>query len=525
MSGIIENETRSELNSPEAVIYHINLLRNLAAISSVYVFIYDAAAGRCWYAGTDADAAHTTDSDCLAELFFEDDLPAVRAYLESMGVDGHKTASPLYCLYRKPGTEFWIRGALKATVLSHSGHHAPLLLVAVEQESVEEDDTVVAALEQRELSLESEQMMHFGTYNWNLADQRIFWSDGLYSVFGQTKQTLLTLDIDTYMSFVAEEDRQQLQDAVAHVLADVTETEVEYRVHTGYGSIKTVCMMLRPVSNQQQVPVRIIGTIRDITSLKDAEEQLAKHVEELSRSNKELEEFAYVASHDLQEPLRKISTFTDRIVGKYNEHLDDEGRLYLKRILASTQNMRLLIDNLLEFSRITRQPYSYVSTNLGTLVSDVRKDLDLTIEETGGALQIGKLPVIEAIPGQMKQLFNNLLSNAFKFRKENQPPVIAIESAVATEEEKQKHGLPQDKTYHTISVTDNGIGFEEEYATRIFQIFQRLHGKSEYPGTGIGLAICKKIAEHHNGVIFAENIPGQGARFTAILPEHQNSRP
>lgn len=524
MSGFLENET-SEMNRPETGpdfnMAEMDLLRNLESVSSLVILVYDPAAGTCCYAGKDGPGHPEPEEACLRRIFHEEDLPAVRAYLDTFASGGNMTAGALYCLFHKPGATNWTQGALKTSVFKKRENKTPLLLLVVEQERFSTDDVAPADNEKQELGLVAERMMHFGTYNWNLEDDQLTWSAGLYQMFGCKPTDLPQLSYDAYIRYVLPEDREHLRAAVADALKNGNEPDVEYRIQTTSGEVKTVSTMLRVVRNTLDMPVRIIGTTKDITPIRSAEEQLARHVDELSRSNKELEEFAYVASHDLQEPLRKISTFTDRIVGKYSELLDDDGRLYLKRIIASTQNMRLLIDNLLEFSRITRQPNTYVSTNLGTVVSEVRRDLDLTIEETGAKLHIAKLPVIEAIPGQMKQLFNNLLSNAFKFRKENVAPDITIDTAVLADEEKVKYGLLPDIIYHRITITDNGIGFEEEYATRIFQIFQRLHGKSEYPGTGIGLAICKKITEHHKGIIFAENIPGQGARFTVILPEQQ----
>lgn len=241
----------------------------------------------------------------------------------------------------------------------------------------------------------------------------------------------------------------------------------------------------------------------------------------MQHSNKELEEFAYVASHDLQEPLRKISTFTGRLNEKYASEIGEEGKLYVDRIIASSGNMRILIDNLLEFSRISRIKQPFVELNLNFVLRQVRNDLELNVEETGTTIKSDDLPTIEASMSQMKQLFNNILNNAIKFRKEDVKPEIIISSKTLADADKKKFNLASQKNFFAITICDNGIGFENEYATKIFQIFQRLHGKSEYPGSGIGLAICKKIVDHHNGIIFAENVPDKGACFTIILPEKQ----
>ena len=248
---------------------------------------------------------------------------------------------------------------------------------------------------------------------------------------------------------------------------------------------------------------------------------LEEKIRELDRSNKELEEFAYVASHDMNEPLRKITTFIERLENKYKGELGPEGKLYLTRISASVENMRHLIDTLLEFSRTARSNQPFMQVDLNGIVKDVQTDLELKIEETTTTLHIAVLPVIEAIPSQMKQLFDNLLNNSIKFRKAGVHPVITIRCLQLTRRQKEQHHLDAGNTWFRIDFADNGIGFEPEYNERIFQIFQRLHGKSEFPGSGIGLAICKKIIDQHKGLIYATGKPDNGATFTIILPEHQ----
>ena len=273
--------------------------------------------------------------------------------------------------------------------------------------------------------------------------------------------------------------------------------------------------------DDQGKPVKFAGSIRDITSQRSIEDELRNKVEQLNHSNRELEEFAYVASHDMQEPLRKITTFSDRLSEKYKDVLTGEGLMYLSRMIASAENMRTLINDLLDFSRITKTEQPFEPVKLDFVLRQVKTELELTIEETGTMIHSGSLPVVDAISSQMKQLFTNLIGNAIKFHKPGIAPVITIESMVLDEKDKRDFELPSNYVYYKIMISDNGIGFEEEYTSRIFQVFQRLHGKSEYPGSGIGLAICKKILEYHNGVIFAQNIPQIGARFTFVLPQRQ----
>lgn len=249
---------------------------------------------------------------------------------------------------------------------------------------------------------------------------------------------------------------------------------------------------------------------------------LENKVRELDRSNKELEEFAYVASHDLQEPLRKITSFSERLKEKLPDNLEPEVQLYLNRMLAATDNMRTLIDNLLEFSRISRTNRPFEKTDLNHILAEVKADLELKIEETQASIHSNHLPEIDAIPTQMRQLFTNLFTNAIKFRQPDKQPAITITATLLTEKEKEERQLPVEKEMYEITVEDNGIGFEQDYADKIFQIFQRLHGKSEYPGSGIGLSICKKIIDNHQGEIFARGDVAKGAVFTLILPATQD---
>ncbi|HEY9489207.1 MAG TPA: ATP-binding protein, partial [Chryseosolibacter sp.] len=237
---------------------------------------------------------------------------------------------------------------------------------------------------------------------------------------------------------------------------------------------------------------------------------------------RDLEEFAYIASHDLQEPLRKISMFTERLKAKYDKTLDAEAELFIDRILVSAANMRTLIENLLDFSRANRRSDTVEEVNIRTILDAVISELELKIEETKAVITFsGTFPTLEAVSSEMKQLFSNVLSNAIKFRKTSVAVDINVRSRKISKTEIHNLGLSTDHTYYKMEVQDNGIGFEPEYSEKIFQIFQRLNGKSEYPGSGIGLAICKKIVEKHNGLIFANSQPDRGATFTVILPEKQ----
>ncbi len=237
--------------------------------------------------------------------------------------------------------------------------------------------------------------------------------------------------------------------------------------------------------------------------------------------NKELEEFVYVASHDLQEPLRKITSFSERLKEKLPSDLDPDIQMYLGRILVATKNMRNLIENLLEFSRTSRLSEPFTQIDLNEIISQVKADLELKIEETNTIIHSENLPVIEGVAMQMRQLFTNLFTNAIKFKLPEKSPEITIKSEKINDAEKTRYNIDAAGDVYKITVRDEGIGFEQEYATKIFQIFQRLHGKTEYPGSGIGLAICKKIVENHHGEILANSEQEKGTEFIILLPQSQ----
>lgn len=268
------------------------------------------------------------------------------------------------------------------------------------------------------------------------------------------------------------------------------------------------------------------AALRDEVQVRQqAEEHAGQIAEELRRSNRELEQFAAVASHDLQEPLRNIQAFGDRLDAQCRDQLSERGQEYLDRMLASAQRIRKLIDDLLSYSRVATSALPYVPVNLRQVAQDVVSDLEVQIHGTGGRVEIGSLPTIAADPPQMRQLLQNLVSNALKFHRPGVPPVVEASGTLAPATPSPTAGAPV-ALQCELSVRDNGIGFAQEYGERIFQLFQRLHGRDEYDGTGIRLAICKRIAERHGGGISAVSAPGEGARFVVDLPvEHASSGP
>lgn len=251
--------------------------------------------------------------------------------------------------------------------------------------------------------------------------------------------------------------------------------------------------------------------------------QVAERTFELRRSNENLQQFASIASHDLQEPLRKLRLFASVLL-RYKEQLPDEAKELLSKIHLTSERMSQLIREILQYSKISYGIKDFVAADLDAILQVVLTDLDLQIKETGALIDYpGSLPRIQAIPRQIHQLFYNLLTNALKFRKEGVTPVIRIMTRTVLPEEIQANpALKHDREYLQIIISDNGIGFDRQFAEQIFQIFERLHSTEEFEGTGVGLALCKKIAENHQGHIFAISTPGQGAAFHLLLPFGQS---
>ena len=245
---------------------------------------------------------------------------------------------------------------------------------------------------------------------------------------------------------------------------------------------------------------------KEIKERKRIEQDLKEYTKKLEISNRNLQDFAYIASHDLQEPLRKVLTFTDRLGEKYQGLLDGNGQDYFNRIQDATHRMQKLINDLLAYSRITSQTYEFMDCDLSKIVSDVMSVLESRIEHCKGKVEVSDLAIVKADSSQMYQLFQNLIANSLKFHKENEPPVVKISS--------QKIG----EDSYRISIADNGIGFEEKYLDRIFKPFQRLVSRDDYEGTGMGLAICRQIVDRHDGEISAISAPGKGSTFIITLP-------
>ncbi len=313
--------------------------------------------------------------------------------------------------------------------------------------------------------------------------------------------------------FMAPEDREKTKAGLLQRIADeqpLVPLEREYKRRDGSSVVMEIHQ--KRIRDEAGRAIGLRTFLLDITERKRAEQTLNQQADKLARSNQELEQFAYVASHDLQEPLRKIQAFGDRLKTKCGAALGDDGTDYLTRMQNAAARMQVLIQDLLSLSRVASHAKPFAQVDLADVARVVISDLEVRITERKGRVEAGGLPVVFGDRGQLSQLLQNLIGNGLKFQKPGENPLVTVsaESIVLPD------GLG---AAWRITVEDNGIGFDEKYCERIFQIFQRLHGRTEYEGTGIGLAICRKIVERHGGTIAAYSTPGAGAKFVITLPQ------
>jgi PAS domain S-box-containing protein len=312
---------------------------------------------------------------------------------------------------------------------------------------------------------------------------------------------------------ILPEDRSYREDALRKARQERTIYEVEYRIRLRTGDIRWIKSMGRMIYDDNGELQKMVGITLDTTEQKlftaELSKQVAERTLELQRSNEDLRQFAHVASHDLKEPVRKIQTFNNRILDEYGDQLSSKVKTYLEKIGNATDRMFSMIEGVLRYSKLGKFEHAFEQVNLNETISRIRTDLELMIHQKSGVLTWERLPTITAIDILMYQLFYNLILNSLKFSKLGEPSVIHITSKTT-----ERNG----NQYAEITLADNGIGFDEVYDQAIFETFTRLNSADEYEGTGLGLALCKKIVERHHGFISASGKPQKGAIFTILLP-------
>lgn len=374
-------------------------------------------------------------------------------------------------------------------------------------------------------------------WDWDFVNNIIWWGESFYYQFGYDKPDQL-MDRNTWAEKIHPEDRRIVEDSIFSAInGHHTQWSREYRFMKRNGDYAYVLDRGYILHNEYGTPYRMLGSMLDISDRKRAEQEIARAKqllevkvaertlqlqqlnEALETSNHDLQQFASIASHDLQEPLRKIHMFTRHIAEQYDDSLPAEAREYFHKIIRSTERMRSLVIDILNFSRLSAEKFYFRRTDMNRLLQDILEDFEVTIREKDAEVIVPDMPELDIMPGQFRQVLHNLLSNALKFTRPGVPPVIKFEAARLAERSFDSPRAP-DGNWCLISVQDNGIGFEEQFAATIFKLFQRLHSKDKFEGTGIGLAITKKVIERHDGMITVHSREGEGTRFDIVIPVH-----
>ncbi|MEC4005723.1 CHASE3 domain-containing protein [Flavobacterium sp. SUN052] len=362
----------------------------------------------------------------------------------------------------------------------------------------------------------SEIVGSFGSWQYDMGNDKYFFSDNEYRLLG-CEPNSFEPTLDNFLKYVHPEDVNYVQENVNKMIENENLPSFTYRVITKNGEQKYLSGIARLLKDRMGSKI-LIGVTIDVTQEYLATQLIEDRNTELEANNKELSAFNYVASHDLQEPLRKIQTFISRIAEKEADNFSDSGKDYMDRIQNAINRMRLLIDDLLQFSRTNKTEKVFETVDLSILLENSKQELSQSIEDKKAIITNDALPVSKVIPFQIQQLFTNLINNSLKYSKANVSPVININYEKISGENEEFIPIKNKTKYHKITFKDNGIGFEQEYSEKIFELFGRLHNKNEYSGTGIGLAICKKIVENHKGYIYAKGEPNNGATFIIYLP-------
>jgi PAS domain S-box-containing protein len=438
------------------------------------------------------------------------------------------------------GADVWIH-IIKTPIKDEHGKIIGILGIF---QDITERKRMAEAFKERERRLKLvESIAHVGSWEWNIEKDELQGSDEIFRIFGLSPQRS-EFTFEAFMEYVHPEDRNTVQESFNDALYRRKPYSIDHRIVLPDGSMRNVHENAKVFFSEMGKPIRMLGTVQDVTGDKKIEEELIKHrdhleelvqehtagiknlnsqlkkelterkraeekvkksLEELERSNNELAQFAYAASHDLQEPLRMVASYTQLLEKRYKDNLDDDAKDFINYAAAGATRMQKMINGLLSYSRIQTRGEPFKSTDCTAVIKQAISNLKIHIEETRAIIESGDLPTVNADEMQLIRLFQNLIDNALKFRGTEVPRIQISASKLGNK--------------WMFSVSDNGIGINAEHRDRIFVVFQRLHREKEYPGTGMGLAICKRIVDRHGGQIWVDSDLGRGSTFYFTIPD------
>lgn len=363
----------------------------------------------------------------------------------------------------------------------------------------------------------AEKTAGFGHWMVNIETKKYTFSDNLFRLMG-VEPKAFEPNIENSIPYIHPDDLEYVTKVHQDSLINHQSTSMIFRFLTPSGDVKYIMGVGSFTTNGKGDLIKI-GVNYDITNQYKKTLELEENNKELKYINTELEAFNNIVSHDLQEPLRKIQMFISRLEEKELDLISRQGKEYFSKVRVAANRMQTLLIDLVNYSRTIKGDKVFVTTDLNVVLSEILQDLSSNIEEKKAEIQIGKLPTITAIPFQIKQLFINLISNSLKYSKEDSAPEISVTLKNITDKEVREYKISNKEDYYKIVVTDNGIGFKQEYAEKIFLLFKRLETDSKYSGTGLGLAICSRIVDNHNGFIQVKGKPNVGAKFYIFIPK------
>lgn len=493
-----------------------NLASKLIQASPAITFLFDIINNRQVFLsgkvfevlGYTADELVQMNNNAFLQLIHSRDLDTIIDHMHQLITDNKNDSSQVEFRFRhKDGKYRWLR--MYDVIFSRTPEGIAEHILGKTFEITTEKETAISLQKRESQLLEAQSIAHIGNYEWNIKENYSANSAEVYRIFEMNADQRY----EEFMSHVHPDDLQKVKDAIGESFI-TGRYDCEYRFQKN-GTEKVIWSLGR-VEFRNDEPYRMVGTVQDITEIKRMEKQLVQKSAELAQSNESLRQFAFVASHDMKEPLRKIMMFSDLILSNQNNKLSEKSIAHLEKMQAAGRNLYRMVEDILSFSLLEIK-HEKERVKLDEIVQQVVEMLEETIIDKNAKIIYDDLPEATIISSQFRQLFQNLVANSLKFQRKDVAPEIQIDAQLT--ERPVITPLVDAQRYLEVTVTDNGVGFPNDMNEKIFELFSRLYSKAEYEGTGLGLSISRRIVENHDGVIAASSEPGKGATFMIVIPQ------